>query len=432
MTYKEYFNNKRIAVIGTGPHGEMITDIKFLLRNKADVTLFDMISEKRMKSYLTDLKELGLEKYYFGNINDSDLLNFDLILLSPEISKKSLFLKKAIQAELPIEFPDTLFFKLSPPITLIGVLGMYGKSAVSQMIYQILKKSFADYKDQGLFFIDPDSSNGSLTHLKKIKNGDIVLARIPDNLIQHYYDIHISPHVAVITSAIPFNILDFQTYNNFIVSTDEVVDMIKTVEGFTSKAKILRTRPNMIPSDWGIELKALHHRENMALVLQTSELFKVPQEIVKNMVLSDQGPKGSIEFVKKVGGAEYYNDSNSITPWSTVSAIRYLSSGRNIILILGGAYTGHDYSDLIKNVSQYVHTIILLPGSGTLGIRQNILELQDIKTIQVLSLDDAVVGASNIAIKGEIVLFSPGFEAVGVDISRRERGEKFIKSVRSL
>ncbi len=432
MNYKDFFKNKRIAVIGLGPHGEMIADIKFLLRNKAHVALYDMRSDKKLKGFLPELKEVGLERYTFGKVPADELLDAELILISPELSKKSTFLRKAVQAEVQIEFPDTLFFKLAPSVTLIGIMGMYGKSTVAHLIYHILKKAFAEHEDQGLFFIDPESTNGALTHLKKIKKGDVVLARIPENLITHYYDIHISPHVAVMTSEIPFDILEFQTYNNFIVAPDAVVDAIKSQKNLSSKAKILRTRGSSIPADWNIKPKALYDRENAALALQASELFKVPIETAKEVIQAFIGLKGRIELVKKVSGIEFYNDSASVVPQSTLSALASLASGKNIVLIIGGAYTGYDYSKLIKNISNYVSTIILLPGSGTIAFRADIEKLPEVEFVQVLSLEEAVGEALNHAKKGEKVLFSPGFDAVGIDISRKERGERFVKAVRGL
>ncbi len=432
MNYKEFFNKRKIAIIGLGPHGEMVSDIKFLLRNKADITLYDMRSEKRLKAFLLELKDAGLEKYTFGKVSGDDLLESDLILISSEISKKSIFLKKAVQAEIQIEYPETLFFKLSPQVTLIGVLGLYGKSTVVSMIHSILKISFSDNKDQSLFFIDPDSSHGALTHLKKIKKGDLVLVRIPDRLMDFYHEIHISPHVAVITSQISFDILDFQTYNNFIIAPDEVIDAIKLEKSFSLKAKMLRTRASSIPLDWNIKTKGSHDKENAALVLQTSELFKISSDIVKDVVQNFLGLHGCVEFVKKVAGIEYYNDTNSITPRSTVSAIKSLSSGRNITLILGGAYTGYDYSEMIKEIPDHVLNIILLPGSGSLGIRGKLENIEGVNFTQILNLEDAVKKANEITIKGGRVVFSPAFDAVGVDISRKERGERFVRAVRGL
>ncbi len=441
MNYKEYFKGKKIAVIGLGPHGEMVADIKFLLRVKAKLWLYDMRSEKRFRGILSELKDAGLEKYTFGKVPGEELLNADLIIISPEISRKSNFLRPAFNAGMQIEFPDTLFLNLAPPITLIGVMGTCGKSTTCHLIYGILKKSFADYDDQGLFFIDPDSTNGALTHLKKIKKGDVVLACIPEKLMEYYCQMRISPHVVVITSLASFekqelkntfNILEFQTYNNFIVAPDEVIDAIKSQTNFISKAKMLRTRESSISDNLAMNMKSHHDLENVALAVQTSELFKVSHNMALNVIQDFVGLKGRIELVKKINGIEFYNDSFSITPKATLTALRTLSSSKDIILIFGGAYTGHNYDELINNISQYVKTIILLPGSGTLGLRHQIEILPEIKFIQVFSLEDAVKKARDNANKGDKILFSPGFDAVGIDVSRKERGERFVKAVRGL
>lgn len=430
MNYKDFFKDKKIAVIGLGPHGEMLTDIKFLLKSKVDIFIYDIRSEGRVHESLYDMKLLGIEKYKFGKINDEELLDFDLILLSTEISKKSFFLKKANNKGVQIEYPDILFFKLVQPITLVGVLGVYGKSTVAHLVYSILKKSFQDIEGQGLYLIDPDSNSGALTHLKKIKKGDVVIARIPESLLSNYHSIHISPQVAIFTSVIPFKILEFQTHNNFIVASDEVIDAIK--KEIDIKAKILRTRANTVPNDWIHQRGVLHDRENASLALQTSELFKVSRDISREVIQGFLGLKGHIEMVKKVNNVSYYNDSSSVSPKSTISAIESLSSGRNIVLIMGGAYTGYDYNDLIKKIPDFVSTVILLPGSGTIGIRKMLDRIPNIKIINVFNLDEAVEQAKSNSNKGDIVLFSPAFDAVGIHISRTERGEKFVKAVRKL
>ena len=432
MNYKDFLKDKKIAVIGLGPHGEMIADIKFLLRNKAKLSLYDIRSEKRSKGFLSELTVVGLEKFSFGKINPDDLLDAQLIIISPEISKKSFFLKKAIEAGIQIEYPETLFFKLAPSVTLIGVMGLYGKSTVAHLIYSTLKRSFAQYKDQGLFFIDPDSTNGALTHLKKLKKGDVVLIRITDQLLPYYHEIHICPHVAVLTSPINFDILKYQTYNNFIVGPDSVIDALKAYEGFSSKAKILRTRASSVPADWNLTKKTVHDLENAAIALQVSELFKVPVDMAREVMQGFLGLKGRMEFIKKVGAIEFYNDACSVTPYSIVSALKSVSTNKNVVLITGGAYTSHDYEEFIKCVPEYTSSIILLPGSGTIGLRASLENVKDISFVQVFSLEEAVQKAREISKKGDIVLFSPGFEAVGVDASRKERGEKFVKAVRAL
>ncbi len=432
MNYKDYFKDKKIAIIGLGLHGEMIADIKFLLKNKAKLSLYDIRSEERIKKYILSLSVGGLEKFSFGKILDDELLIYDLIILSSEISKRSTFLKKAIENGIQIEYPDTLFFKLAPPIILVGIIGISGKSTVTHLIYGMLKKAFLAHDNQGLFLIDSDSTNGAINHLKKIKKNDLVLARIPENIAESYHGIRISPHVAVITSPTNYDILEYQTQNNFIVAHDRVIDSFKKCIDFTPRAKILRTRASLIPNDWDIENKGVHMIENAALALQVSELFKVSKDIAKDVVKNFLGLRGHIEFVKKFAGVDYYNDASSNSPLSTLCALKTISSNKNIVLIFGGAYTGHDYDHLIMNLSQYVKAVILISGSGTIGIRNKINDIEDIVCVHVLNLEQAVIKSKELIGKGDIVLFSPGFDAVGVDVSRKERGERFVKAVRNL
>ncbi len=415
MNYKEFFKGKKIAVIGLGPHGEMVADIKFLSRLSSSVSLYDMRSEDRLHGFAAAVRACGLSGYSFGKINADELACADIIILSPEVSRRALFLRKAKEAGIRVEYPGVLFLKLAPPITLIGVMGACGKSTVSYMIYSILKKSFAVYDDQGLYFIDPDLPNGALTHLKKIKSGDIILARIPEDMMSEYYAARISPHVAVITSPVPSNILEFQTYNNFIVGPDMVIEHMREHGNFSSKAKILRTKA-----------------ANSALAVQASQLFRVGADTAEEIISEFSGLKGRQEFVKRVDGIEFYNDSASVHPVSTLSALRRFAVDKNVILICGGAYTPHDYRELIDSIPQYASVVILVPGSGTLGFRPEIEKLKDIQFFQAQSMEDAVRLAKEYARKGDRVLFSPGCEAIGVHISRKERGEKFVKAVRAL
>ena len=492
MTYKEFFKDKKIAVVGLGPHLEMIADIKFLLKNGADVTIYDMRSETDCRHGLAELIDVGLTKYFFSissnipsrtkakhvmniaidsttknasdakHISDakdeyvkvnepidhglsSDLAAVDLIILSPDMPLDASFLAKARVANVRIEYPQTLFLKLAPPITLIGVLGSCGKTTVSHMIFAILKKAFESYEDQGVYYIDPETPS-ALSYLKKSKKGDLVVARITKSLIPAYEEARVSPHIAVFTtlsskqnypgarapSSTIFNMLEFQTYNNFIIGNDDVIDQIRENPVIEPKAKMLRTGAGIVPIDWKIRYRGGYDRENAALALRTAELFKIPLETSKEVLESWKGLKGRLELVKKVGGVEFYNDTAACSPVATLAALRSISVNKNIVLIFGGATTGDSYTELIENIPQYVSTVILLPGSGTMGVRRSVSTIAGVSVHFAHAIEDAVVFARDKAGKGDRVLFSPGFDACGVEKSWMERGDKFVKAVRGL
>ena len=443
MNTRDHFQGKRIAVIGLGPHGEMVSDVKFLIKSEALVSVYDLRSEARLKSHITFLRSVGLANHVCGSVPPDDLLDMDLIILSHEYPRESSFLKAAIEKGITIEYPETLFFHLAPPVTVVGIMGSCGKATVMSALAPLLEVACEADGTQNIHELDPESGQGVIVSLKKIKNGDIALIRVIEPMMRELHDMRISPHVAIFTTVppkgtyttSPFEILSFQTYNNFIIASDEVIDAIH-MYNFQPKAKMLRTKSSIIPETWVFSTGDAglwnHDRENVALALQTAQLFKVPDEVSEELIGKWKPLKGRLELVKKVKNVEYYNDTASVSPYSTIVGMRSIANNKNIILILGGADSGYDYRELYNSLTQYVHAVILLPGSGTLKERKNLHAMEEILVMSAPSIEEAVRLARDHARQGDKVLFSPGFAAGGMESSRKERGERFVRAVRGL
>ena len=463
MSSRDFFKNKRIAVIGIGPHGEMINDIKFLIKAGGIVSVYDMRSEARLKSHIESLRLAGLLSSMCGSIPPDDLLDMDLIILSHEYSRESSFLKLAREKKVQIEYPETLFFRLAPSITLIGIMGEYGKSTVMSMLMPMLETITED-ESQGVYALDPESSEGILAYCKKLKSGDVIVIRIIESMMKELNALRMSPHVAVFTSVppagsytqSPFELVAYQTYNNFIVASNEVIDATHAL-GFQPKAKMLRTKASQVPTDWEFAAAGSHDRDNASLAIQVAQLFKVSDETIRDVLEKWKPLRGRLELVKKLKQVEFYNDTASVSAASTQLALTTLAgkkvaateekegSDKRIILILGGVDRGHDYRALRTVIPKHVRTLILLPGSGTMKERKEFSSIEDVEVISSPSVEEAVVTAFGQARKGQSrggknsekeytdrVLFSPGFAAGGVDQSRKERGERFVRAVRLL
>ncbi len=454
MTSRDYFKGKRIAVMGLGVQGEMVADVKFLIKAGALVSIYDLKSEARLKSHLIFLRSVGLANYVCGTIPPDDLLDMDLILLSHEFPRDSSCLKAVYEhnatvdvkevgilapKKISVEYPETLFFRLAPPVTLVGVMGVSGKSTVISILGPLLEKACAAYEGQQLFCIDPESEEGILAHLKKVKSGDIVLMRIVDLILPELHAMRISPAVAVFTSipaktaytASPFEILSFQTYNNFLVASDQIIDATRSMN-FQPRAKMLRTKDTFVPAGWGFQGKGIHDRMNAALALQAARLFKVDDDMARDVLNKWKSLKGRLELVKKVKNVEYYNDTMSMTPDATLAGLTALAESRNVVLIFGGADSKHEYRILYSELPRYVHTLVSIPGSGTMKQRATFQEIEGLTMHSAPTIEEAVRRASEYAKKGDRVLFSPGFDAGGVEGSKSERGEKFVRAVRGL
>jgi UDP-N-acetylmuramoylalanine--D-glutamate ligase len=444
MTTRTYFQGKRIAVIGLGSQGEMVSDVQFLIKANALVSLYDLRSEARLKNYLTPLRSIGLATYICGSIPADDLFDMDLIILSHEYPRDSSFLKGAREKGIQIEYPETLFFRLAPPVTVIGIMGSCGKATVASILAPFLDIACETEGTQRMFYLDPESDQGIVSALKKIKSGDIALIRITAPMMHELYTMRVSPHVAIFTTVpppgsytdSPFEILTYQTYNNFIVANDVVIDAIHTFK-FQPKAKMLRTKSSfLIPSSWSLGTKVTggwsHDRDNAALAVQVAHLFKVPHEICQSFLEKWKPLHGRLEFIKKIKNIEFYNDTASISSGSTVVAIQSLAKDKNLILIFGGALGVDRYQELYVALPRYIHTLILLPGSGTMRERVALGALEGVIILSAASVEVAVSMARDHARPGDRVVFSPGFPAGGIDASRAERGESFVRAVRGL
>ncbi|MDE2040874.1 MAG: hypothetical protein KGI59_00590 [Patescibacteria group bacterium] len=446
MTSREYWKGRRIAVIGLGRQGEMVEDVKFLIKAGALVGIYDLKSEARLKQDLVFLRSQGLANYVCGSIPVDDLIDHDLVILSHEYPRDSGFLKIVREKGIPIEYPETLFFRHAPPITVVGIMGEAGTSTVVSMLTPILEAACDQAEGQRFFVVDPDTDNGTLAHLRKIQSGDVVLMRIIPDMIRELHAIRISPQVAVFTTIppkgsfdrSPFEILEFQTYNNFIIASDTIIDATRRYKDLP-RAKMLRTKASIIPTEW--TLKHIppegrsHDREHAALSLQVARLFKVDDEITHYHLDRWKPLRGRIELVKKVKQIEFYNDSASVSARSTQVALETLMKAderKNITLIFGGAESMSDYRPLYALFPACIERVILVPGSGTIRERASIERFPKMAVHSAPSVEEAVRLAFEHAKKGDRVLFSPGFEARGYDGSRHERGERFIRAVRSL
>jgi UDP-N-acetylmuramoylalanine-D-glutamate ligase len=143
MSARDFFLGKRIAVIGLGPHGEMVADAKYLIKANALVSIYDIRAEARVRNHIAYLRSIGLANHVCGTVPSDDLLDMDLIILSHEYPRDSSFLAEAERKGIQMEYPETLFLKLAPPVTVLAVMGSCGKATVLSMLAPMLETACA-------------------------------------------------------------------------------------------------------------------------------------------------------------------------------------------------------------------------------------------------------------------------------------------------
>ncbi len=425
---EDYFKDKKITVMGLGLLGRGVGDAEFLAKNGADLIVIDLKIKKQLKTSLDRLKRFKNIKYTLGKHKLQDFRRRDMILKSAGVPLDSPYIKEAKKNKIPIEMSASLFTKLSGA-KIIGVTGTRGKTTVTYMIYQILKKA-----KKRVFLGGNIKGVSTLALLGKVKKGDTVVMELDSWQLQGFGDSKISPHIAVFTNLLPdhmnyykgsmakyfkdkANIYKYQKKGDYLIAGKEIAKKIK-------RKSIV---PKSLPKNWRLKIAGEHNRKNAALARDATSMAGVSQRIIKKTMENFKGVEGRLELIKTIRGIKIYNDTTATTPDATVAALRAVGNNQNTVLIVGGADKGLDMKALLKEIPKFTKSVILLDGTGTKKLRNLKFEYK-----KANSLKSAVKLAMKEAKKGDTILFSPAFASFGMFKNEYDRGEQFNSLVNSL
>jgi len=141
--------------------------------------------------------------------------------------------KKRADKKIPIGISGNFILQNSAASDTGWCYGSCGKSTVILFWPHFYAMFVKKYETQNLFIIDPESEDGILAHLKKIKSGDIVLVRIVDMILFRVWlvcaSVRMWPSSRLSLQRIHTQILLSISWHikhiiNFIVASDEVID----------------------------------------------------------------------------------------------------------------------------------------------------------------------------------------------------------------
>jgi UDP-N-acetylmuramoylalanine--D-glutamate ligase len=175
-----------------------------------------------------------------------------------------------------------------------------------------------------------------------------------------------------------------------------------------------------------IPLKGAHNLENVLAAVCTAMLLDCEPGIIQRTVAQFKAVEHRLEFVARIDGVEYYNDSKATNVDATVKALE--SFPGNIHLILGGKDKGSDYSvlnDLLRQRVKQVYTI----GTAAAKIES---QVKGAPVVNAETLENAVRTATSTAVAGDIVLLAPACSSFDQFSNYEERGRWFKEIVGTL
>ncbi len=449
MNLTEY-NNKlkssKIAILGLGVSN--IPLLEYLHNLGCDVVVFNT---KPLDKNLIDKLNIYKIKYY-NEENAFDYLHgFDIIFRSPSIlpTRKELVIAKEEGAVITSEIRELLHLA---PCKVIGVTGSDGKTTTTTLINEILKAN--SYHT----FLGGNIGTPLFTKLPEMKKEDIIVLELSSFQLM---DMDISPDISIITN-IAENHLDIHS------SFEEYIDAKKNIFKYQDNKGILVTnadneitnkfkgngetryfsrskQTNYFYTDGiyiyyngkkilnknDIKLRGIHNLENIATALTAIiDLIDLDKSI--KVIKNFNGVEHRLEFVREINNVKWYNDSVSSSPTRTIAGL--YSYDENIVLIAGGYDKHLDYTNIAKPILDKVTKLILMGDTKekiynavTTSVMNPNIEIYKCNTLQ-----EVVDKAKEVAIPGEIVLFSPASASFDMFKNFADRGNQFKNLVNKL
>lgn len=144
----------------------------------------------------------------------------------------------------------------------------------------------------------------------------------------------------------------------------------------------------------------------------------------REAALAFEGLPHRVSLVGEAGGVRWYDDSKATAPHATLAAMRGFDS---VVLIAGGRNKGLDLGDLAHEAAR-VRAVVAI-GEAASEVEQAFDGRRPVRSAS--SMDEAVAEAAGLARRGDVVLLSPGCASFDWYGSYAERGDDFVRAVRT-
>ena len=442
---------KHIAILGAGESGIGAAILAMKKGWNVFVSDFGTIPEM----YKGVLEEKGFEWEEMRH-TESRILTADLVVKSPGIPDTADLIKKLNEAGIKV-ISEIEFAGYYTDAFKICITGSNGKTTTSMLTYHILKKagfnvglagnvgnSFAKLvAEESYDYYVLELSSFQLDGMRDFKADIAILLNItPDHLdrYEHKMENYINSK---------FRIIKNQTADDwFIYNKDDknIIGWLETASisakeapfslsdkleqgGYLNKEQItINIKDQFTMSIHELALKGKHNVQNSLASGITSRILEIRKESIRESLSDFVNVEHRLEFVAKVHGIEFINDSKATNINSTWFALESMENPT--VWIVGGVDKGNDYAELLDLVKDKVKAIICLGKDNKkikdtfTGVVENIVEANNAM--------EAVAYGYRLAKKDETVLLSPACASFDLFENYEERGNEFKKAVRAL
>jgi UDP-N-acetylmuramoylalanine--D-glutamate ligase len=436
---------RKVLVIGMERTG--VATVEFLVAHGAQVTAADT---RQLAHLPVAGPVLGRLQVPFRGQNDGGFLNFDWVVISPGVPADLPALNDAREHGVHVIGEVELAAGyLQGPV--IGITGSNGKTTTTALTGHILQNCGVPVQVGGNIGTPvtamiatslPEQwnvlelSSFQLETTQSLRANVAVLLNITQNHLDRHYTIanyaqakgnvfaaQKAEDTAVLNADDPLCV-EFgkktPAHKAWFSSTHEVDGL-----WFDGRKIFVQGKPLIAAED--IPIRGRHNYENVMAATAAALVADAPLEGIAAAIRSFQAVEHRLEFVRKVAGVSYYNDSKATSVDATLKAVGSFAGG--LWIILGGKDKGSDYT-VLREPLQLRARAALLIGAAAPKIASQIEGA--VPLIQAGTLENAIREASRKARPGDVVLLAPACASFDQFPNYEVRGQVFKELVNGL
>lgn len=447
--------DKKVLVFGTGISG--IGAVELLEKVQAKPVLYDGNKKLTKDEISKRLPEGSNGEIIIGDLPKEIMEALDLVVLSPGVPTDLPLVNEMREKGIPIWGEVELAYVNSKG-KVLAITGTNGKTTTTSLLGEIMKYharevyvvgNIGNPYTQVALEMSPEAvtvaeiSSFQLETIHSFRpNVSAVLNITPDHLDRHHTMeeyIRVKESITANQGAEDTCVLNYE---------DELLrDFGKTLNCKVLFFSSLRTLDKGIYINDGaieyndgtnkitvcqlseLKLPGRHNYENIMAAAAMAIALQVPFEEIHYVLTKFTAVEHRIEYVTKVRGVAYYNDSKGTNPDAAIKGIQAMD--RPTLLIGGGYDKNSSYEEWIRSFDGKVRFLVLIGQT-----REKIAEAAKRCGFNDIILADSLEEAIDICAKkanpGDAVLLSPACASWGMFPNYEERGRVFKEHVRHL
>lgn len=427
---------RQALILGLGSSGKAAA--RLLQKQGSKVFVFDDAKKEKDLAglhYIDDWKSFNYEQ-------------LDLFVPSPGILSSHPIYQLALKKQIPVKAEVELGLSLLKDLTLVGVTGTNGKTTVVKLLEHVLNQSQIKAKAIGnvgypvcQYAMEHASDDRvTIVELSSYQLETMQLPLFDIGVILNITPDHLDRYVTMKEYAKAKCLLQMliKSKGSFVVHEDikgEYAELLhRAFKTFSSSAKSdfwvdstsFKTKKVQLNLGETFAGQATHDRENVLVAWIICQKLGIAFDTFIKGLRSFTKPAHRIEWVKRIKGVDYFDDSKGTNIDAVLKAVEAMKGP--VVLIAGGVDKKLSFTSW-NSFQKKVKRIIVF-GECKDRIYQELAPFFSIEKVQ--NLEEAVRSADLSAMEGDCVLLSPGCSSYDMFRDYAHRGDEFKRYINLL